>query len=98
MRIRPTLLRQMAAWLFVAPCLAALTAQVCIWVIPACNPNPYALGTCQIGSYNAAPLLLVLQLGGAYLAMCLGILVSLPTLVIVAGIGLWSKRSKRAPG
>ena len=95
MGISPTILRKVAVWLFVAPCLAALTARVCIWVIPACNPNPYALGTCQIGPFNAAALLLVLQLGGAYLAMCLGVLVSAPMLMIAAGMGVWSKRLKR---
>jgi len=96
MEISPTLLRKTAVWLVVAPCLVALAAQVCIWVIPGCKPNPYGLGKCLIRSYNAAAFLLVLQLGGVYLAMCLGVLVSAPVLMIAAGMGFWSKRSKRA--
>jgi hypothetical protein len=42
----------------------ALASQVAILAIPGCNPNPYALGRCLIGSANlAAPLMLGL-LGG----------------------------------
>ena len=78
MQLRPKPMRRFALWLFLAPCLVALVAQIFIWVIPGCHPNPYGLGNCLVGSSNLAGALLVAQLGGIAAALALGLLVCLP--------------------
>jgi len=68
-----------------------LLAQGLIWVIPGCNPNPYALGVCAVGPYNVAPALMIAGIGGGYIAV-LSLLVSVPLLLLAWFL---SRRRKR---
>jgi len=69
-----------AAAVVLGPLGIALIGQVLIWMLPGCNPNPYALGECLIGSYNIASILMFATVGGIYVAV-IGLLVSVPLLV-----------------
>lgn len=95
MKLSPKLLRRFALWIFVVPCLLALGAQITIWAIPGCNPNPYGLGECMVGSSNLASTLLLAQLGGIYAALVLGGLVCLPLAALSLGLEAWNRRRGR---
>jgi len=91
-RFSPQRLRGLAVWLFVIPSAVALAAQLVIWCIPGCNPNPYALGECLVGAVNVAQPLLILLLGGAFAAAILGVLVAVPMFLLADGLSAWLKR------
>ena len=73
------------------PCAVALASQVAILAIPGCNPNPYALGRCLIGSANLAAPLMLGVLGGLYVAAALGVFVSMPLFFIAQ----WRRRAEK---
>ena len=62
------------------PLTVNLIAQRLVWMIPDCNPNPYALGICAVGPYNLASALRVAGIGGGYIAL-LSVLISGPMLL-----------------
>lgn len=78
--LSPKTLMFAAAAVVFGPLGAAVVSQGLIWLIPGCNPNPYALGKCLIGSYNLAPGLVLVTIGGIYIAV-IGIVVSVPLLI-----------------
>lgn len=80
---------RVATAVVLAPCAVAAVSQVAILAIPGCNPNPYALGRCSIGSANLAAPLLIGLLGGLYVAAALGAFVSVP-LFLVARWRRWA--------
>jgi hypothetical protein len=92
MKITPRLLRRIAAITVVVPGCAAFLAQAIIWLIPNCNPNPYALGECMVGSSNLAAPLLVVALGGFGLALLLFVFFAAPLLVVSFGLSIWQKQ------
>ena len=63
------------------PLTVTLLAQSWIWMIPDCNPNPYALGICAVGPYHSASALMVARIGGGYIAL-LSVLISGPILLL----------------
>jgi len=63
------------------PACGALLAQLAIWAIIGCNPNPYALGECMVGDANLAVPLLLVDLGSFCISAALAFLVALPLLV-----------------
>ena len=79
------------------PLLVALIAQVLMWLIPGCNPNPYALGICSVGPYNIAAALVLLGVGGAYLAM-LSVPISAPLLLVAWWLSHRARRAAAALG
>jgi hypothetical protein len=78
--LSPRTLRIAAAIVVFGPLGVAVVGQGFIWLFPGCNPNPYALGECLVGSYNLAPGLMLATIGGVYIAL-LGVLVSVPLLI-----------------
>ncbi len=80
MRISPKLLRKVSALAVFIPLVVAVLSQAIIWLIPGCNPNPYGSSQCA-GSTNLALVLLAGELGGVYVALVLGLFVSIPLLV-----------------
>lgn len=98
MKISPRVLRKLAFWAVALPVCAALLAQLEIWSIPGCIPNPYGPGECMVGRVNfAAPLLLV-SLGGFYISFALLIVVALPLLVLSWAFDARSRRAARHAG
>lgn len=77
----PRVLKMVAFAVTGVPLAVMLFAQGLIWAIPGCNPNPYALGVCAVGSYNLASALMVAGIGGGYIAL-LSMLVSGPLLLL----------------
>jgi hypothetical protein len=59
------------AILLALPGVTALSAQVAIWLIPGCNPNPYAIRECMVAGVNFATPLLFALLGGGYIFLLL---------------------------
>lgn len=47
-------------------------------MIPDCNPNPYSVQGCMVAGVSLASALVLGQLGGTYIAIALGLIVSLP--------------------
>lgn len=92
------LLRRVAFWTVALPACGALLAQLAIWAIPGCNPNPYGLGECLVGGANLAVPLLFASLGGAYISAALAFLVALPLLVISWVIGSRVRRAAQHAG
>ena len=83
-----------AVALMLIPLGIALFAQLAIWMIPGCNPNPYALGECLMGSINLAPTLMLGVLGGIYIGI-----VTVPVAVILMLAGIWlTKRRANKTG
>lgn len=60
------------------PAAVALFAQALIWVIPGCNPNPYALGECMLAGFNIAGPLVIVGTGAFAIAVVVAVCVSLP--------------------
>lgn len=83
-------MRRIATAVVIAPCAVALVSQAAILAIPGCNPNPYAPGSCSIGSANLAAPLLIGVLGGLYAAAAIGVFVSVP-LFLVAQWRSWAR-------
>ncbi|OYT87532.1 MAG: hypothetical protein CFE46_10245 [Burkholderiales bacterium PBB6] len=98
MKAGPKLLRRVAFWIVALPACGALLAQLAIWAIPGCNPNPYALGECTVGGANLAGQLLLVGLGGVYISAALAFLVALPLLVISWVIGARLRRAAQHAG
>ena len=94
MRITQSLLRKMSALVVAIPLLVAVISQVVIWFIPGCNPNPYGPGQCA-GSTNLALALLAGELGGVYIALVLGLLVSIPLFVASVVVQMLERRRAR---
>lgn len=84
-------LRKTAATVVAVPAGLGLLAQMTIWLIPGCNPNPYALGECVVGGSNLATPLLVIALGGFGLAFLVFVFVAVPLLVVSFGFSSWKK-------
>jgi hypothetical protein len=80
MQVTPSFLRKIAALAVFVPLVFTLVSQAIIWLIPGCNPNPYAPGQCA-GSVTLANALIFGQLGGVYVALLLGLFVSIPLLI-----------------
>ncbi|MBT2305518.1 hypothetical protein J7E70_34575 [Variovorax paradoxus] len=93
----PRILRMVAFAVTGAPLTVMLLAQALIWVIPGCNPNPYALGVCAVGPYNMASPLMVAGIGGGYIAL-LSVLVSGPLLLLAWFLSRRSKKGAAANG
>nr|WP_315466560.1 hypothetical protein [uncultured Undibacterium sp.] len=81
MKTTPKFLRKVAFWIVALPACGALLAQLAIWAIIGCNPNPYALGECMVGDANLAVPFLLVGLGGFYISAAMAFLVALPLLV-----------------
>ena len=79
-----------AAALVLGPIAIAVVGQVSIWMIPGCNPNPYAPGECLVGSYNLAYALIVATLGGIYVAV-----LALPASFLLLVAAIWLSRRER---
>ncbi len=73
--------RRIAFAAILVPGGVALVSRLAIWAIPGCNPNPYALGNCSIGSANFAAPLLIGVLGGLCASIVLGVFVTVPLLL-----------------
>lgn len=98
MKASPILLRRVAFWTVALPACAALLAQLAIWSIPGCNPNPYGPGECMFGGANLAVPLLLVSLGGVYFSAALAFVVALPLLVISWVIGARLRKAVQHAG
>ena len=82
MKVSSRVLRRIAFWAVALPAASALAAQLVIWGISGCDPNPYALGECMVGKLNLAGPLLLAVLGGVYVAFVLLVVFTGPLLVV----------------
>lgn len=87
----PKVLLWTAVALIAGPLSISMVAQALTWMTPGCNPNPYALGECLVGSYNLASALLLASIGGIYI-MYLGAIAALP----LFGLALWLSPSRKS--
>jgi len=95
MRITPRTLQKTAFVSGSIPFAISLLAHLIIWCIPGCNPNPYSLGQCTVGTINWASFLLIAGLGGFYLGILVCIFISIPLCVVSVGFKIYQKRKNR---
>lgn len=97
MKLSPRVLRKLAFWAVALPASAALLGHLAIWSISGCNPNPYGLGECMVGTANVAVPLLLVSLGGVYVSLALLIVGALPLLVLSWVLGArWQRAAQHA--
>jgi hypothetical protein len=77
----PKRLKRIAIWVTVVPLLISLLSQCLIWLIPNCNPTPYSVEQCVVAGHQFGPYVMAGLLGGVYVAVLLGLLISVPLFV-----------------
>ena len=87
--LSPRVLRVAAAAVVAVPLAVAAIGQCVIWLLPDCNPNPYAIEGCLIGSHSLAAGLVLATIGGVALAL-LGTLLSALLLLVAT----WLSRKR----
>jgi hypothetical protein len=81
----PRVLRVAAAAVVAVPLAVAAIGQCVIWLLPDCNPNPYAIEGCLVGSHSIAAGLVLVTTGGVVLAL-LGTLLSVLLLLVATWV------------
>ncbi len=88
-------LKRIAGWVAVVPLFISLLSQCLIWLIPNCYPTPYSVEQCVVAGLQLGPYVIAGLLGGIYVAVLLGLLISMPLFVASLIIQRRTLRSTR---